>query len=429
MPKILIICSVFPPQSDVGGIRPAMMAKYLPKFDWVPYVLTRDYGHDHATRNEKMSLENILTDDHIVRVEVTAHDEKEYLNDRGICGTMRDLVTLEKAFPPGVFNKMWVVAKSYYDKIGFDAIWATFPDFPSLRLARDLSVRLGIPWVADFRDITEQLQGIAVGWRDRLLRLRSNLRRKMLVRDASYLTSVSSFHCRTLEMKTGIPCELIYNGYDSDMFHPIEPVKKEKFRIVYMGRILSKNIQNPCLLFEALDTLISEGRIDARCVDISFYSTEFEILYSIAGAFHSWGLCHVHARVDYKAVPAILGNASVLLLLSDYERHGILTTKLFEYLAMERPILCVQTETNSEMATMVRNANAGYAGDDLASVKDFILQCYKQWREQGYCNIAINHNYIQAFSREAQACRLAKLLNHVVGPTNAETGKFFVSAL
>jgi hypothetical protein len=51
---VLIICGSLPPQSDVGGLRAAMMAKYLPEFGWEPYVLTRNYGRDHACRDEKM---------------------------------------------------------------------------------------------------------------------------------------------------------------------------------------------------------------------------------------------------------------------------------------------------------------------------------------------------------------------------------------
>jgi hypothetical protein len=414
MPKLLIICSVFPPQSDVGGLRPAMMAKYLPSYGWEPYVLTRDYGHDHASRNEMMSLGTIVSDSHIVRVEVTAQEERDYLSRRGICGTLRDALTIEKAFPPGVFDKMWAVVRERYGNTGLDAIWATTPDFPSLRLGQELSERLGVPWVADFRDISEQEDGIAEGWRLRLLRLRSNLRRKTLVRNATCLTSVSSFHCRTLEAKTGKPCELIYNGYDADLFRPIEPVRTERFRIVYTGRILSKSLQNPCLLFEALDALLSEGRIDAKHIEILFYATEPQILHSIAGRFRSGELCRIHDRVDYSDVPERLRNASVLLLLTGYERHGVLTSKLFEYLAMERPILCVRTEPESEIAAIVHEANAGYAGDNLASVKDFIRRCYEQWRAQGYCSVPINRNYVTNFSREAQARRLAEILDSVI---------------
>ena len=419
MPKVLIICESFPPQSHVGGLRPAMMAKYLSSYGWEPYIITRDYGHDCSDGKGKMSLGYILPNDHILRASVTPQEEKDYINTRGLRGVLRDIITTEKAFPPGVFDKMWAFAIKDLKRFNADIIWATFPNLPSLRLGRDLSERLAIPWVADFRDITEQNNGVVFGWRARLLRQRSILRRKMLVKNASRLTSVSSFHCRTLEKRIGKPCELIYNGYDADLFHPFEPVKTELFRIVYMGRILSKNLQNPCLFFEAIDELLADGQINSKHVEICFYATEVALLQAIAGNYRSWELCRFYERIDYNKVPGALNNASMLLLLSEYERHGILTTKFFEYLAIERPILCVRTEPDSEIATIIQKANAGYAGDNIAAVKNFILHYYNQWLSQGVCCTSTDREFVANFSREAQCKKLAQLLNRVVGYTNA----------
>ena len=347
MPKVLIICESFPPKSFVGGLRPAMMAKYLPSYGWEPYVLTRDYGQDYSKRSEKMSLGCIVPNDHIARVIVTAQEEEYYISTRGVRGMFRDIVTIEKSFPPGVFDKMWAFTKQYFKRFDFDIIWTTFPNFPSLRLGRDLSKRLGIPWIADFRDITEQENDNDSNWRAYIFRQRSILRRRMLVKSASSLTSVSYFHCRTLEEKIGKPCELIYNGYDAGLFHPVAPIKTEIFSIVYMGRILSKSLRNPCLFFEALDDLLAEGQVNSKHVEICFYATEVKLLQSIAGDYRSWGLCRFYERIDYKEVPETLNKASVLLLLSEHKRYGVLTTKLFEYLAIERPILCVRTEPDS----------------------------------------------------------------------------------
>lgn len=413
MPKLLIIGG-FPPQSDVGCLRPAMMAKYLPKFGWETYVLAPAYGEDHVLKNDMMSLINIVPDDHIIRVAVTAKDERDYLHTRGFLGKVRDTITIEKAFPPGVFGKLWAATKMSYMNIHFDAIWATAPNFPHLRVGRDLSLLRDIPWIADFRDITEQDERIDADWRIRLLYLRAKLRRKMLVQNTACLTSVSSFHCQTLAKKTGKRCELIYNGYDSALFKPQTARQTEKFRIVYMGRILAKHIQNPTIMFEALDALLSEGLCDAKNIDISFYATEKQIVKDIAGHFHSWKLCKFQDRVDYIHVPDILSNASVLLLLTDYTTQGILTTKLFEYLAIERPILCVRTEPDSEIADIINKANSGYAGDNLASVKSFILHYYHQWQAQGYCSVALNINYVKNFTREEQAKKLAVLLDDVI---------------
>src|SRR5439155_21248757 len=38
--RVLLIAFAFPPQADVGAIRPAGLAKYLPQFGWIPSVIT-----------------------------------------------------------------------------------------------------------------------------------------------------------------------------------------------------------------------------------------------------------------------------------------------------------------------------------------------------------------------------------------------------
>jgi len=419
MPNLLIISSCFPPQSDVGGIRPAMMAKYLRAYGWKIYVLTRDYGNDSGRKDLLMDLGRIVPENDLLRIEVSSAQEIHYLKTRGLLGKLRDVLMIEKAFPPGVFDSLWPVAVDNYGKRKnhIDAIWATAPDFAPIRIGRDLSVLLGVPYVADFRDITEQESTKDCNWRRRLLRIRANIRRKMLVRKATFLTSVSSYHCHTLSAKTGKPCNLIYNGYDSDLFQPVPPTETNCFRIVYMGRILSINLQNPILLFEALDSLIYKGQIDPNKVEILFYATEPELVKSITKRFRSSELCRLHSRIDYKDVPKILSSSSLLLLLTEYERKGILTTKLFEYLAMERPILCVRTETDSEIASIVKKAKVGYAGDNLEAAKKFILNCYTQWRLKGYSSVDPDRAYIEQFSRKQQAKNLSDLLYRVIDPS------------
>lgn len=409
MPKVLIICGTFPPQSDVGGLRPAMMAKFLPEFGWEPLVLTRDYGDDHGLRDFRMHIDG-LQNVRVMRVEVSAREEKEYLRARGFIWRARHFLEIEKTFPPAAYDKSWKFARAHLCDEKIDVIWATAPDFPPLRIGRDLSQKLGIPWIADFRDITEQEDGIRRHWRESLLRVRSRFRRSRLMRTSSFLTTVSQYHGRMLERKTGKACRLVYNGYDPELFKPVSPSQNRRFSIVYLGRILSERYRNPRLLFQALDALISLGAIDAGNIEIAFYATEPSILKPIIREYNSAQVCLLHDRLEHNKLPDIMAKASILLLLNEYGRSGVLSTKLFEYLAMERPILCIRTEQTSEMAEIIKKANAGYAGDDLEDVKRFLLVHYGMWKRQGYCLSNSDQTYISQFSRREQAGRLADLL-------------------
>ena len=411
MRRVLIVCSSFPPQSDVGGLRPAMMAKYLPEFGWEPFVLTRAYGKDHPRKDAMMSLGKLIDEDHLLSVSVSAEEEREFLAGRGFLQHVKHLIALEEVHPPCEFTKMRQAAYSHYDHLGIDVIWATAPDFAPLRIGRGLSAKLRIPWVADFRDLSEQEKGIPRGWRAKFLISRGNLRRRMLVGSAASLTSVSKYHCKVLEAKTRKRCDLIYNGFDPEVFKPVDPVPASRFKIAYVGRLLSEHHQNPRLFFEALDSLLADGRIDDSNLEVSFYGVDRSILEGICGAYRSWKCCRVHDRIPHDTVPRVLSEASILLLITEYRGFGVLTTKLFEYLAMERPILCVRSEPDSAIAKLLHETDAGYAGDQLEQVKAFILRCHEQWRGNGYTSQPVKRDLVDGFSRRTQAGRLAEVLH------------------
>jgi len=40
MKRVLLIAYAYPPCTEIGALRPAGLAKYLPRFGWEPTVLT-----------------------------------------------------------------------------------------------------------------------------------------------------------------------------------------------------------------------------------------------------------------------------------------------------------------------------------------------------------------------------------------------------
>lgn len=413
MKSVLIICSSFPPQSDVGGLRPAMMAKYLPEFGWKLHVLTRDHGWDHACRDEKMPLDGMPAADSIIRVEIPAQQERDYLRQRGRLGQLRDFFQVEHAHPPGACETMYRAALPRVERYHVQAIWATAPDYGPLRLGRDLAERLRVPWIADFRDIPEQEAGMPQPWREYLLARRTIWRRRQLVSSAAMLTSVSPHHCRVLQDRLQKPCELIYNGFDETLFTPSRVCRTDRFRIVYTGRILSQWYQNPELAFRSLDELIRAGAIDPAKLEVVFYGTDDGVLKDIMAPYRSARCVRLHSRIPYPEVPQVLAQASILLLLTNVGRGGILTTKLFEYLAARRPILCVSAQPQDDIPVLLRQTNSGLGTCSLDEAKHFLLHAYQQWSEEGCVSVTPNDDLIAGFSRRGQAKGLAKLLDEI----------------
>ena len=88
-----------------------------------------------------------------------------------------------------------------------------------------------------------------------------------------------------------------------------------------------------------------------------------------------------------------------------------MTTKFFEAIGVEKPILCVHSDEGC-LAQTIQETNAGVAASTVAEVKDFILHHYNQWQQQGYTHIAVNNK--QQFSRQNQALQFEEIFNRVL---------------
>ena len=78
-------------------------------------------------------------------------------------------------------------------------------------------------------------------------------RRNQILKKADAVTTVSPWHKEYLS-QLNKNVHLIYNGYSEEIFYP-KDVKSDTFDIIYAGRLLDPNAQNPELLFKAIEHL------------------------------------------------------------------------------------------------------------------------------------------------------------------------------
>ncbi len=91
---------------------------------------------------------------------------------------------------------------------------------------------------------------------------------------------------------------------------------------------------------------------------------------------------------------------------------GIMGTKTFEYLAVEKPILCVRNDEDCLEQTINR-ANAGLAASTVEETERFILEKFSEWQQNGYTHQAVNREYIAQFSRKYQVGQFAGLFDQL----------------
>jgi glycosyltransferase involved in cell wall biosynthesis len=301
---------------------------------------------------------------------------------------------------------------------------STFRDFP-LTAARRAARRYRLPLVADIRDVIEQYAGneyishAAPLGLDRLLapafRRISLDRRNKALRRACCVTTVSPWHAGLLRAYNP-SVELIYNGYDPEVFFP-EKIPAPQFIITYTGRLFSTAMRDPALLFEALRILSREGSISPQSCRVRWYVDDASKAL-LAGEAEKNGVGEYMDFMGYvpaSEIPSVLNSSSVLLLLANKASatgpKGIMTTKLFESFAVEKPILCIRSD-ESYLAELLAASQAGLAVREAGEACDFLRRYYAEWKENGYTSAPVNREITKDFSRRKQAEQFMHIFRH-----------------
>lgn len=262
----------------------------------------------------------------------------------------------------------------------YDLVYCTtFSTFP-LRAAAAVAEERHIPLHVDIRDLDEQVPGAQYqshrAWWTRLFRnwyRRVNIRRRnAILRRANQVTTISPWHVDFLR-RYNDQVHLIWNGYDPNAFYP-EDIKVDEFVIGYFGKIYP--FQHP----EIIEQIVADMP-HVRLRWVSNLSTD--------------------------KVAEEIRKCSILLVLTNPDAHGMMTTKFYEALGCEKPILCIPSDEGL-LADVIREKNAGLASSDPQEIRSFIETQYEVWKQQGYTR----QNTIDRdqFSRERLAEQMEKLL-------------------
>lgn len=304
--------------------------------------------------------------------------------------------------------------KPYLRGKTFDAVlcssYETFPLPTALNIAKSLQ----LPLLVDLRDITEQFgenyyknRHPKAPWLGKWFAKIKIRQRNKVLKQANAISTISPWHQDFLR-KWNKQVHLIYNGYDATTFY-FKPISSQKFDIVYTGRLIDSETRNPLLLFQALDQLIAEKAVDCSHLQIKWWidNDSKKILDAYLTAYpRVKKQTIVNDMVAASSIPPLLMEASVVLILSNKQTlhgpKGIMTTKFFEALGVEKPVLCV-TSDEACLASAIEKTNAGVAATQVTEVKHFILEKYAEWQKNGYTHQAVIQQEKVPFSRQEQA--------------------------
>lgn len=403
MKHLLMILDHFPP---AFAPRMGYLCKYLKEMDWDAVALSIP----HPTRNAGFEFLEGNAESHLVE---NSHSRLVNL----LYGFAKLRPLWSKAD-----DQMYRMAKQFTTERHFDAILCSTASFFPLHSASRIAAETHLPLLADLRDIYEQDDNLQSTNRlSKFLHKLQISKRNKLLAQANATTTVSTWH-KELLSQFNTNTTLIFNGFDSDLFPFTQPVETDKFTITYTGSIrINKNqTQSPELLFQAVAELVEKGVIDKDQIALRFYSDKPSLAFvkQLVSNSNLVSVAELNDWTSAEQIPGILAQSNVLLLLlSEDNTHGIVTTKLFEYMASNREILCIPN-SGGEVEKIINQANAGCCINSLPELCNYLKFKYNEWQKKHLVEPHTERAFVENFSRERQAMQFVNILNNIIKTNN-----------
>jgi glycosyltransferase involved in cell wall biosynthesis len=392
------------------------LVRYLPEFGWDADIITHNTLKDN-------NFKFLVGNNRIVRVNL-----KHTGTPHGFIQNLWYLLNMKRHFlndrKPFIKEMQLNFRKEDYSVILVSVSWDLFVLDAGLKISKKWS----IPIIVDLRDIFEQkpdlvnttgksLKALLLNYLQRSFKNKRIQLRNKALENAQAVTTVSPFHVEQL-FKYNNNVLLIYNGYDPDLFVTKYIEKTNTFSIIYTGLVFDDNEQDPTLLFEAVSQLEEDKIINKASFRIQFYTPA-----NFRSAVLNHRLFPVVEKyidffdyVDFHEVPGLLRESSIALVLSNISDNngpkGVLTTKFFDYVGAERPVLCVRSDEGI-LENTIKKANIGISARTVNDAYNFILEKWNEWKEKGYTTAKVNQEFKQQFSRKAQAKQFVDLIEKV----------------
>lgn len=405
--------------------RALKFVKYLPSFGWKPVVLTVNEGN-YPSIDESLKLQ--------IPTSVKVYKTKSF-EPFGLYKSLSGRSGEEK-IPTFVLNKTkdesliekfskWLRANVFIPdaKIGWahyivnegmkiverekpDLIFSSSPPHSLQIGAMRLAKKSKIKWIADFRD-----PWIDAFWQKDVPRLKTAVKsdaelEMSVLSSADRIVTVSKNIAASFQNKINKVCHYIPNGFDEDDFH-IEKTTNKKFTISYTGSLgESQRIDN---FLAALTGLSGDAKSN---LTVNFYGSFHPDIYEAINKHKQQALINFYGNISHDENIKVITNSDVLLLVIPDApgNNGILTGKLFEYLAARNYILGIGPK-NGEAAAILSETKCGCMFDYKDDITDTLNKLYREWKENK--KFEVNSDSIIKYSRKYLTGELVRVFEEL----------------
>lgn len=431
MKRVLIITYYWPPSGGSGVQRWLKFTKYLREFGWEPVIYTVENGEFPVidTSLQKDVPEGI----EIIRQPIWEpyHFYKFFTgqkqNERVVSGFLSEkkkpsFASKVSTFIRGNFfipdaRMFWIrpsvrFLKNYLQKHPVDVIVSNGPPHSMHMIALGLKQKLGIKWLADFRDPWTGIDFYEDLMLTKLADYIHRTQEKAVITQADAVVVVSETRKKDFEKIVSREVAVITNGYDeSDVTLNAPALEKEVFSIAHIG-LINKD-RNLEVFWKVIAELVKENETFAQQLKIKLIGKCDASLYA---SVEKWGIKDWIEFTDYlphSEVTRLQQSVSVLYLPINqvFNAEAVLPGKVFEYLSARRPVLCIGP-VEGDSAVILKEAGVGYCSDfaDAATLKQNILTLFERHASG---NLTVDAQGIEKYTRRALTGKMAALLSQI----------------
>jgi glycosyltransferase involved in cell wall biosynthesis len=404
--KVLLVSFYFPPAGGGGVQRPLKFATHLPELGIETHVLAPDDPR-WIHRDDELQPPTLAWVHRARYVGTSGRKPAEELHgSQGLQRFSKQAQLFGRRFLVPDENVSWNLtaipaAIRIVRREKIDVVVTTSP--PST----------GVKWIADLRDSVvahphRRAERLVVRAKEQ----GEHAVAKLIARSADAITCVSDAIAD--EMRERTPkgtVSTISNGSDFDDFAGLERQPSDRFRLTHTGSFFGKRDPRPflsALKQTGLDDVVVRFLGDFRAADRE-WADQLQLGDRLELIPYAPRRRSLELQRDSEAL---------LLLIPDAggRGKGVLSGKVFEYLAAERPILAV-VPPDGAAAELIRAAGAGVvaASEDVDGIAAALTQLHAAWRAGTLDGPPLSEEWRRKVSRRTRAQELARVLEQVAG--------------
>jgi len=449
-----MVAYFFPPVGGLaaaGSQRTLKFAKYLLREEWNPVLLTvREDAYETYLELDSTLLDRVPPEVKVVRTTVirwlarilelknrlrakpgggenshrtalASNQEGQTVDVKTKYQKIKDSITDLFEIPDGEIG--WLLPAVFaglraVHREGIGVIYSTGKPWTAHLVGLVLKKMTRRPLVTDFRDpwMTNPFREEGSALKNRL---EAFLEKKVIEGSDVVITNTIALReefIKRFPLQSPDKFVALLNGYDPDDF-PIASVKgkgpADPFVLAHTGFLYGR--RDPRNFLEALALFLKSARIDREKIRVVFVGS-VELPYDLNRYLNSCGLERVVILVPhlpYQESLQYLINASALLLLQPGTETQV-PSKLFEYVALGKPILAISPRQGAT-STLVAEEGIGYPvdPDDIESIAAVLKRMYLDW-ERGPETYSGNGHVRDKFNVKHTTAILSRTLDRVI---------------